>query len=352
MRVTRLESWSVALRLSEPYTIAYETVDSAVNLFVRLHTDGRHVGHGIAAPDPAVTGETVQSAQAALEAAGPLVAELDPTRPALVREKMSAVVGPNPSARAALDMALWDLLGQAAGLPVWKLLGGARQRIRTSVTIGILDERATLEQARRWLGAGFASLKLKGGLDAGGDAERVRKVREATGPGVELSLDANQGYSVAQALEFLRGAEPAELAYLEQPTPRDRPEWLAEVQRHSAVPIMADECLRSPEEALSLAAGGVVQRFNIKIQKVGGIAAALAIDAIAAAAGIGVMVGCTDECTLGIAAGLHFALARPNACHADLDGHLAMIDDPTAGAVTLRDGWLLGGDRPGLGWTT
>jgi L-alanine-DL-glutamate epimerase-like enolase superfamily enzyme len=349
MRITRLETWSVALRLDEPYTIAYETVDSAVNLFVRLHTDGPHVGHGVAAPDPAVTGETLEDARTALEAAEAVVHGIDPTRPAQAVEQLSGALHDAPAALAALDMAIWDLLGQAAGLPLWRLLGGARERIRTSVTIGILDAQQTVAQARRFLGEGFTSLKLKGGLDPAGDAERACKVREVAGPGVELSLDANQGYTVEQALAFLRDAQRALLAYLEQPTPRNHPEWLGEVQQRTSVPIMADECLLAPEDALHLAANRLVRRFNVKVQKVGGLSAALAIDAIAAAADVGVMVGCTDECTLGIAAGLHFALARPNVRHADLDGHLALIDDPTAGAVMLRDGWLVGSDRPGLG---
>jgi L-alanine-DL-glutamate epimerase-like enolase superfamily enzyme len=352
MHITRLEAWLVELKLAEPYTIAYDTVSSAGNVFVRLHTDGPLVGLGCAAPDPAVTGETPAEVLAKLEQSAGVLPGLDPTRPAQVLERLRAALGERqPGPLAAVDMALWDLLGQAAGLPVWKLLGGARERIRTSVTIGILEERETLDQARRWLAAGFTSLKLKGGLDPPGDAERACQVRTLAGPDVELSLDANGGYTVEQSAEFLRGCARANLTYLEQPTPRDRPGWLAEVQRRSPVPIMADECLLTPADALELASARAVQRFNLKLQKVGGLLSALDVDGIAAGAGIGVMVGCMDECALGIAAGLAFALGRPNVRHADLDGHLALAADPTAGTVVCRDGWLLGGDRPGLGWT-
>jgi L-alanine-DL-glutamate epimerase-like enolase superfamily enzyme len=350
MHITRLEAWPVELKLTEPYTIAYDEISTAANVFVRLHTSGPLVGHGCAAPDPAVTGETPAGVLAALEQSAGVVAGLDPTRPAFVLHRLRTALGFQPGPLAALDMALWDVLGQAAGLPVWKLLGGVRDRIRTSVTIGILDERQTLEQASRWLGAGFTSLKLKGGLDPAGDAARVCRVRERAGPDVELSLDANQGYTVEQACEFLRGCAAAGLAYLEQPTPRDRLDWLAEVQQRSAVPIMADECLLTPAGALELASLSAVKLFNVKLQKVGGLLAAQEVDAVAAAAGIGVMVGCMDECALGIAAGLALALARANVRHADLDGHLLLADDPTADAVVCRDGCLLGGDRPGLGW--
>jgi L-alanine-DL-glutamate epimerase-like enolase superfamily enzyme len=350
MRITRAEAWLVELPLTDPYTIAYDTVSSATNVLLRLHTDGRHVGHGCAAPDPAVTGETAAEVLAALHATADALVGMDPIRPAQILGQMRQVLGGQPGPLAALDMAVLDLLGQAAGLPLWKVLGGARERIRTSVTIGILDEWQTLEQARRWLREGFTSLKLKGGLDPTGDAARACKVRELAGPDIELSLDANQGYTLEQAEKFLRGCARANLAYLEQPTPRNRLDWLAAVQRLSSVPIMADECLLTPAGARELASLQAALLFNIKLQKTGGIGIAMEVDSIATAVGIGTMVGCMDECALGIAAGVAFALARPNVRHADLDGHLCFADDPTAGAVLCRDGFLYGSNLPGLGW--
>src|SRR5262249_11950746 len=154
---------------------------------------------------------------------------------------------------------------------------------------------------------------------------------------------------VEQAREFVRRTAAARLAFIEQPTPRDAPALLGEVQKVSPVPIMADEGLKSPREALELANGSLVQLFNVKLMKVGGIHPSLAIDGIAESAGIGVMVGCLDECALGIAAGLHFALGRANVRYADLDGHLALIADPSVGSVVIRDGFLYPNDRPGLG---
>ena len=131
MRVTRLEAWSVRMPLSEPYTIAYETVDSTTNVFLRLHTDTPHVGVGCAAPDPYITGETPESVLSVLQQLP--VGGLDPTRPAAAYRRLVGAVGVNsasrvamPSAMAALDMALFDLLGKACDLPLWKLLGGAR----------------------------------------------------------------------------------------------------------------------------------------------------------------------------------------------------------------------------------
>jgi L-alanine-DL-glutamate epimerase-like enolase superfamily enzyme len=351
MKITRLEAWCVRMPLSEPYTIAYESVDSATNIFVRLHTDTPHVGVGCAAPDLYITGETCDAVLSALERAP--VAGLEPTRPAAAHAFLGRELGNAPSTLAALDIAILDLLGKVCGQPLWKLLGGARDSIAAGMTIGILDEKETVAQARRWAREGFTFLKLKGGLDAAGDAVRTLKVREAVGPGIHIAFDANGGYTVEQTRAFIAGSAAAGLEFLEQPTPRDRPEWLAEVQRSSSLPIMADESLTTPRQALDLASAPEprVRLFNIKLMKVGGIHSAMAIDAIAEAAGIGAMVGCLDESALAIAAGLHFALARPNVRYADLDAHFALRGDPAAGAVTFRDGLLHPSPAPGLGVT-
>src|SRR5262249_23088661 len=273
--------------LSEPYTIAYETVDTAINVFVRLHTDTPLVGLGCAAPDLHVTGETPEDVLSALEQSASLLTGLDPLRPAAVYDRLRQVLGWRPSTLAALDIALFDLLGKACNQPLWKLLGGARTSIATSMTIGILDEKETVEQARRWVGQGFSFLKLKGGLAAEGDAARVCKVREAIGPDVRLAFDANGGYTPAHSLAFLAGAAGLGLEFLEQPTSREHPDWLGEVQRQSPVPIMGDESLATPRQALELAGGSLVRLFNIKLMKVGGIRPALALDAIGEAAGGG-----------------------------------------------------------------
>jgi L-alanine-DL-glutamate epimerase-like enolase superfamily enzyme len=350
MNITRLEAWSVRMALSEPYTIAYETVDATTNIFVRLLTDTSLVGLGCAAPDPYITGETPTDVLASLKQAEEVLPGLDPTRPAFVWTRLRQVLGHRPSTLAALDMAVLDLLGKSCGLPLWKVLGGARNSIPTSMTIGILDEKETVEQARRWVTEGFTFLKLKGGLDAASDAARVRKVRETVGPDVRLALDANGGYNVEQCFDFLAGCGEATLEFLEQPTPREHPDWLAQVQRATNIPVMADESLTSPRQALELASLRV-RLFNIKLLKVGGIPPALAIDAIGEAAGTGVMVGCLDESALAIAAGLHFALARPNVRYADLDAHFALLGDPAAGAVTCQNGLLSLSPQPGLGVT-
>ncbi len=351
MHITRLECWPVTMRLAEPYTIAYETIDSATNIFCRLDA-GDVQGYGCAAPDLAVTQETPDGVTRDLrDVAAPLLAGGDPTRYAWLLDRLAEALPDSPAARAAVDMALYDIVGKVAGLPVYKLLGGYRESIRTSITIGVMSLADTVQRARDHVAAGFTSLKIKGGVDVEDDIERVRAVRSAVGDAIELRFDANQGYSVDDARRFVQGVESAGLELLEQPTPRGAPDLLGRVTRSVPLPVMADESLMCLRDAFHLAQEGLADMVNVKLMKVGGIFESLQINAMARAAGLEVMVGCMDEAGLAIAAGLHYALARRNVMYADLDGHLDLIDDPSAAAVNLRAGVLYPSNAPGLGWS-
>ncbi len=352
MRITRVEAEPFEMRLAEPYSIAYESIDSAINVFLSLETDAGITGVGCAAPDPTITGETVEMVLDGIRnTVDPLLKGADPLRISWVNTKLSEEMPGRPSTRAAVDMALHDILGKRASLPLWRLLGGFRDHILTSITIGILPADETVMTARTRVTEGFRCLKIKGGLDVNEDIEKMLRVREEVGPDIALRFDANQGYSVPQALEFTRATRKANLELIEQPTPKDVPELLGKVTRESPIPVMADESLVRLQDAFYLARAGLVDMVNVKLMKVGGISEALQIDAVARSAGIEVMVGCVDEAALAIAAGLHFALARPNVTRADLDGHLDLIGDPTAGTVTIREGFIYPSEKPGLGCT-
>jgi len=351
MKIVGIEAWPVVMRLEEPYRIAYEAVSETANVFIRVTTNSQHVGFGCAAPDLELTGETVESVmRGILETASPLLSKSDPLRRAMLLERLKPHLRSQPAALAAIDMALCDLLGKAATLPLWKVLGGFRDRIKTSVTIGILPERETVERARKWVADGFSSLKIKGGLDVEGDIARVVRVREAVGPNIELRFDANQGFTVEASLRFVEETRHTRLELIEQPTPKGDPGLLRRVTKRATIPVMADESLMTLRDAFRIARRGLADMVNVKLMKVGGISEALQINSVAKSAGLEVMVGCMDEAALSIAAGLHFALTRPNVAYADLDGHIGLTGDPSAGAVILRRGVLFPTQAPGLGF--
>lgn len=223
MKITRVEAWPVAMRLSEPYTIAYETVHETTNVFLRIATSKGITGFGCAAPDNQVTGETAEGVLAAMDdIVLPSIKGSDPLRPAMLLERLKPLLKKQSSTLAAVDMALFDILGKVGNLPLWRLLGGFRDRIRTSVTIGILPEPETVERAREWVGRGFRCLKLKGGLDVQSDIERVLKVREAVGSRIGLRFDANQGFSVEESLRFVQQG-PSRPYRIDRTTHSNRP---------------------------------------------------------------------------------------------------------------------------------
>ncbi len=351
MKITRLETWPVEMPLVEPYTIAYETVEKTSNVFLRVETDKGLNGFGCGAPDKFITGETVETVLKTINDI--IIQELmgtDPLRLSYLMERLKLKTADQPTVLAMVDMALYDILGKVAGIPLWKLLGGFRDRIKTSITIGIMSVSETIALAREQVLKGFKSLKIKGGVDLQIDIEKVVKVREAVGKDIELRFDANQGYSVEQSLEFVEKTKGARLEILEQPTPKGEPDLLGRVASGVPIPVMADESLMNLRDAFRLARRDLADMVNIKLMKVGGISEALHINSVARAAGLEVMIGCMDEAGLAIAAGLHFALAKPNVAYADLDGHLDLMNDPSRDAVVLKKGILYPTNKPGLGF--
>lgn len=336
--------------LAVPYTIAYETVSSTTNIILKLTTDKGITGWGCAAPDLEVTGESPEDVIRNIETI--ITDRLKNQFPFQIAKITHALRQECPKAAstiAMVDMALHDLLSRKAKMPLYQLLGGFRDCIPTSITIGILPLKETLEQAGYFLKQGFTILKLKGGSVLAEDIEKVLKLREKYGTDFLLRFDANQGYSPANSFEFIEKTLNANIEILEQPTRQSKEELLGEVTQNVDIPVMADESIKTLKDAFRLASNELIDMVNIKIMKVGGILESQHINSVAKAAGLEVMVGCIDECALGISAGLHFALSRPNIEFADLDGHLDLLDDPFYNLFTLKNGILYPSQEYGLG---
>ena len=350
MKIIRIEHFRLDMPLAVPYTIAYETVSSTSNIILKLETDAGITGWGCAAPDEAITKETAEEVS---RAAGGVIRDLlinaCPFSMAKTMEELKQLLPAASSARAMVDMALYDIMARKADIPLYKLLGGYRDSIPTSITIGILSLEETLEQAQMHLKNGFSILKLKGGSNLHADVEKVLKLRERFGQSFILRFDANQGYSHEQSVSFINQVQSARLEIMEQPVSRKADDSLGLVTRDVPVPVMADESVTTLNDAFRLASGNLIDMINIKLMKMGGIFESLHINSVAKANGMEVMVGCMDESGLGISAGLHFALSRSNIEFADLDGHLDLQNDPFTNLFTLEKGTLYPLDAPGLG---
>ncbi|WP_149273522.1 mandelate racemase/muconate lactonizing enzyme family protein [Pareuzebyella sediminis] len=349
MKIHHIAYERLDLKLSNPYSIAYETIDDTVNFILKVETDTHYVGYGCAAPDNIVTGEDPKDVARALEdIIIPYLKGKDPFTYAHILKELKLALGKKSSALNMVDMVLHDLISKKADVPLYKFLGGHRKSIPTSITIGILSVEDTLRQAKEFWNQGFTILKIKGGNDLREDIEKMERLHEVL-PEATLRFDGNQGYSVADSVAFVKATGRIGIEIFEQPTKLEKEERLGEVTDQVDVPVMADESIKTLTDVFRLAQNERVDMVNIKLMKVGGIFEGMHINSVAKSAGIESMVGCNDECALGISAGLHFALSRPNIKYADLDGHLDIIDDPFQGLFKLKGGVLYPTEAPGLG---
>ncbi len=345
-----MEYFRLDMPLSNPYTIAYETIHKTSNIVLKIVSDTGLVGWGCAAPDVEVTGESPEDVIEYIDTtiAGMLIGQ-SPFQISRFNHLLKEQLKNAHSALTMVDMALYDLMARKAKLPLYKMLGGYRGSIATSITIGIIPLHDTLELATEYLRRGFTIIKVKGGTSKEEDIEKVLTIREKFGNDFSLRFDANQGYSFDESIDFIEKTKSARIEIFEQPTNRKKDERLGRITESVEVPVMADESLKTLKDAFHLTSNGLINMVNIKLMKVGGITDAKHINSVAKAAGVEVMIGCLDECALGISAGLHFALSRPNIEYADLDGHLELLNDPFDGLFDLKGGVLFPSEHHGLG---
>jgi L-Ala-D/L-Glu epimerase len=350
VQISAAEVTPVELKLRQPVQMAgLPVIEQVTAIFVRLETrDGRNAW-GCAVAHPDLTGETPEDAVSACQACAQAVPSLHPTNLEYSLAELAPLFDGHPAATCAFDLAFHDLLGLIAGMPLYRLMGGYRNRIQTSVTIPLAPIPDSVDIARRRARAGFKKLKVKGGLDPDADVQRVKAIHRAL-PNHGLRLDADGCYTVQQALDVAHALESV-LEMLEQPTPPDDLEALGQVTRLSPVPVLADQSVKGPASALNLAAHKMASGLCVKVGICGGLRCARQVDAIARAAQIATLVSCTIEPALLISAGLSLALSSPGVHFADLDGHLDLVDDPTIPGFALEDGWLVANEVPGLGCT-
>ncbi len=332
------------------FRIATGTSDTAENIMVKVVSGDEH-GVGAASPTD-VTHETVESVEAYLAKAARKLVGTDETDLSGLHRRLDAIAPGNTSAKAAVDIAVYDLLSKREKKPLYKYLGGSRgDSVLTDMTIGIESKEVTVQRALKHYKEGFRALKVKVGLDLEDDVRRVAAVRDAVGPMVQLRVDGNQGYTLEQAVAFCEEMKTLDVVLVEQPVKAEDYAGLKKVKERSPVPIMADECVKDVSDARRVIRDRAVDLINIKLMKSAGIHDAVTINRLAGEAGIGTMVGCMGEIQLSIAAGLHFVLSSDNVRYADLDSHFNIIDDPTSG-LEFSDGKLLAPRAPGLGIRT
>jgi len=352
VKIVSVDSRREALELARPYTIATRRIESVELFFLRLATDDGLVGLGSASPAHFVTGETADACATALDRSSlDWLVGADARQLGRLLRELERGLPDTPAARAAVDMALHDLLARKLGVPLVDLLGRCHDELETSITIGIKPLDETLADAGEYLGRGFRCLKTKIGLDREQDLERLTRLRETVGPDVRIRVDANQGYDETGSRGLLDWVERLDLELVEQPVAASAVDVLRRLPEALRRVVAADESLHGPTDAMALAAApAACGIFNIKLMKCGGIAPALAIATIARASGISLMWGCNDESAISIAAALHAAYASPATRYLDLDGSFDLGRDLAEGGFTVHDGRMRLTPLPGLGF--
>ncbi len=353
MKITGIRLATLSIPLITPFKTAVRTVDHIHNLIVEIHTDSGHIGYGEAPPTGLVTGDTMGANIAAIK---------DHIAPSIVGKSIKDFDGllcqmhksilHNTSAKAAVDMALFDLFAQSLNAPLYQILGGDGKGIETDITISVNEPEEMVRDSVNAVKRGYRTLKIKVGKDAKKDIERLTKIREAIGFDIALRIDANQGWKPKEAVAVLNEMDQSglEIEFVEQPVIQHDIAGLKYVTDHVMIPVMADESVYSPQDANHLLMNRACDMINIKLMKTGGIRQALQICNLAEMYHVECMLGCMLEAKVSITAAVHLASARSHVItKIDLDGPVLCAEDPIKGGAIFDEANITLSDDPGLG---
>jgi len=349
MKIKDIKVWSVDLGNTKPYTIAFKTVDEVRNAFVEITLENGVTGIGAGNPSEYVVGETLDQCLDALQNIDFLIGR-DIREFNQLTYDVWMKFPDNPSARAALDIALHDAFTKYLDVPLVKFLGQKIKKLPTSNTIGIKNVEETLKEAADYIKRGFKVIKVKLGKDLDDDVERIMKLREKFGNAIVIRVDANQGYTVEQTIQFYGRVYDLDVELIEQPLPAKAISEMKGLPKEVRMVLAADESLITPADAIELLKPPKAAAiFNIKLMKCGGVSQGLKIADIALHEGIDLFWGCNDESIVSITAALHAAFSCSNTKYIDLDGSLDLARDVVKGGFILKDGYMSCSDKAGLG---
>lgn len=248
-------------------------------------------------------------------------------------------------------MAFWDLYGQLYGIPVYKLLGRSKDSIVTDITISVNSPEEMARDAITAINRGYDTLKVKVGVNPQLDVERLTAIRNAIGIRAKLRIDANQAWKPQEAVRILNKMQEQglDIELVEQPVIAHDIEGLKYVTERSYIPVLADESVFSPLDAMKIIQTGAADLINIKLMKCGGITPALKIADAASIMGVECMLGCMLEAKVSVNAAVHVACARSIITKIDLDGPVLCSEDPIIGGSVFNEKDITVSKEPGLG---
>ena len=352
MKITKLSVYRVDLPLEHPYWLSggrlkFEVLDAT---FVKIETDAGVTGWGEGTP----WGHTYVPAhgpgiRAGIETMAPFVLGLDPRRVLDVERAMDLALPGHLYAKSPIDMACWDIAGQAAGMTIADLMGGGSRRPQPiASSVGAKSVEETRQVIDRYRQRGYIAHSVKIGGDVMRDIARVRDVEEIRKPGEIVLYDVNRGWTRQQALRVLRATEDRHVMF-EQPG--ETMDDIAAIRQKHASPVSLDECLVTTQDATRAARDGLAEVFGIKLNRVGGLTKAARIRDIGLAHGMDFFVMATGGSVLADTEALHLAATIPDERMFAVWACQDMLTLDIAGGRGPRnqDGHLHLPETPGLG---
>jgi len=353
MRITGLEIRTISIPFKQPYQTSRRRTVSCDHVIVAMQTDAGIVGYGEGAPIANEFESPMEAVAVTIEKyLAPVVLGLDPRNIANLHVAMDKVLCANGFAKAALDMAAYDIFGKSLGLPIYALLGGKyRSKVPVDKSIGANDPQSTKAEAEEIVRRGFKVIKVKGSGNPEEDIARVRTIREAVGPGIRIRIDPNAAYvGVDVALKAFRAMEVYDLELIEQPLARWDISGMAHLCRALDTPVMADESMFTIRDAVTILKEQAADILNLKLQKAGGIYRAMQIGHFADCANLPLVIGASLETGVGQSASVHVAVACPTVRYAcDLRTPMNLVEDLLETALPIENGEVTCPEGPGLG---
>jgi len=351
MKIVSVQTHTLTLPLHTTFVTALRRTSETHTLVVQITAEDGSIGLGEAPQVWQVTGESVAGARACIE--GPMAAQVlgrdvdDTVR--LLRDVRGAVAG-NASAKAAVDIAVHDLLARLHGMPLVRWLGGTSMAVETDVTLPAGPAGALVDAAVARVAEGFDVLKVKVGTDPRADVQAVMAIRDAVGPLTKIRLDANQGWTERQSIQAVRMLEDAraDIELVEQPVAAHDIDGLARVTARVDTPVMADEAVYGIADLVEVIRRHAADMVNVKLAKCGGLAVGRTLLELAASAGLGTIVGSMMESPVGVGAAASLAAAYGTSATSDLDAAW-WLERRGAGGIRYEHREVALPDRPGLG---
>ncbi|WP_107948411.1 mandelate racemase/muconate lactonizing enzyme family protein [Lysinibacillus parviboronicapiens] len=350
MKIQQVEIFAINLPLVEPFIISYATYDTMPSIILKMTTDTGIVGYGEAVPDEHVTGESWESTYAVLKhQLVPAIIGGNPMAIEKIHDKMDQIIKSVPAAKAAIDIACFDIAGKALQVPVYQLLGGRyHEKFPITHVLSIGTPKEMADEAAKRVEMGYMSFKMKVGTEVKRDVARIKEVRKRVGEDIAIRVDVNQGWrNASTTLQGLRDLKDLNLDWLEQPVDSEDIDGMVEIKSKSDIPLMIDEGLRGVREMREIIAKRAADKVNIKLMKCGGIYPAMKLAVMAEMAGIECQIGSMVESSVGSAAGFHVAFSKKIMTSVELTGPLKFAKD--IGNLHYDVPFICLTEKPGLG---